>query len=164
MGPTWGPSGADRTQVGPPVGPWTLISGTVHQHEYLNPIAKTTWGGGGGGGLLQTLVNSNPNMYNYVLMWDEITHAFSNFNDEAWNFIPHFTEHAYVSRQSEDCNNTTLCISLAIKQRVHGRPLNTNKYKRKTILKYRDLSSVYRSTYSGLGINLIMFGQIKNLS
>ena len=27
MGPTWGPSGADRTQVGPMLDPWTLLSG-----------------------------------------------------------------------------------------------------------------------------------------
>ena len=27
MGPTWGPSGADRTQVGPMFAPWTLLSG-----------------------------------------------------------------------------------------------------------------------------------------
>ena len=26
MGPTWGPSGADRTQVGPMLDPWTLLS------------------------------------------------------------------------------------------------------------------------------------------
>ena len=29
MGPTWGPSGADRTQVGPMLAPWTLLLGTV---------------------------------------------------------------------------------------------------------------------------------------
>ena len=29
MGPTWGPSGADRTQVGPMLAPWTLLSGIV---------------------------------------------------------------------------------------------------------------------------------------
>ena len=28
MGPTWGPSGADRTQVGPMLAPWILLSGT----------------------------------------------------------------------------------------------------------------------------------------
>ena len=28
MGPTWGPSGTDRTQVGPMLAPWTLLSGT----------------------------------------------------------------------------------------------------------------------------------------
>ena len=27
LGPTWGPSGADRTQVGPMLAPWTLLSG-----------------------------------------------------------------------------------------------------------------------------------------
>ena len=29
MGPTWGPAGADRTQVGPMLAPWTLLSGMV---------------------------------------------------------------------------------------------------------------------------------------
>ena len=29
MGPTWGPSGADRTQVGPMLDPWTLLSGRL---------------------------------------------------------------------------------------------------------------------------------------
>ena len=29
MGPTWGPSGADRTQVGPMLAPWSLLSGTI---------------------------------------------------------------------------------------------------------------------------------------
>ena len=29
MGPTWGPSGANRTQVGPMLAPWTLLSGYV---------------------------------------------------------------------------------------------------------------------------------------
>ena len=31
MGPTWGPSGADRTQVGPMLAPWTLLSGVCTQ-------------------------------------------------------------------------------------------------------------------------------------
>ena len=31
MGPTWGPSGADRTQVGPMLAPWTLLSGDIPQ-------------------------------------------------------------------------------------------------------------------------------------
>ena len=29
MGPTWGPSGADRPHVGPMLAPWTLLSGIV---------------------------------------------------------------------------------------------------------------------------------------
>ena len=32
MGPTWGPSRADRTQVGPMLAPWTLLSGLTSQH------------------------------------------------------------------------------------------------------------------------------------
>ena len=30
MGPTWGPSGADRTQAGPMLAPWTLLSGNIY--------------------------------------------------------------------------------------------------------------------------------------
>ena len=33
MGPTWGPPGADRTKVGPMLGPWPLLSGTWWRHE-----------------------------------------------------------------------------------------------------------------------------------
>ena len=44
MGPTWGPSGTDRTQVGPMLAPWTLLSG-IQGH----------WGQGvGTGGCLMT--------------------------------------------------------------------------------------------------------------
>ena len=32
MGPTWGPSGADRTQVGPMLAVWTLLSGMDSSH------------------------------------------------------------------------------------------------------------------------------------
>ena len=32
-GPTWGPSGADRTQVGPMLDPWTLLSGIMHAYD-----------------------------------------------------------------------------------------------------------------------------------
>ena len=31
MGPTWGPSAADRTQVGPMLSPWTLLSGMLSE-------------------------------------------------------------------------------------------------------------------------------------
>ena len=34
MGPTYGPSGADRTQVGPMLAPWTLISGKAFPNDY----------------------------------------------------------------------------------------------------------------------------------
>ena len=35
MGSTWGPSGADRTQVGPMLAPWTLLSGKCEHHTLL---------------------------------------------------------------------------------------------------------------------------------
>ena len=35
MGPTWGPSGADRTQMGPTLAPWTLLSGVLR----CNPVS-----------------------------------------------------------------------------------------------------------------------------
>ena len=34
MGPAWGPSGADRTQVGPMLAPWTLLTGGPPHDEY----------------------------------------------------------------------------------------------------------------------------------
>ena len=34
MGPTWGPSGADRTQVGPMLAPWTLLSGLASNNWF----------------------------------------------------------------------------------------------------------------------------------
>ena len=42
MGPTWGPSGADRTQVGPMLDPWTLLSGTMSKllHESESSFAR----------------------------------------------------------------------------------------------------------------------------
>ena len=33
MGPTWGPSGADRTQMDPMLATWTLLSGYLYHHH-----------------------------------------------------------------------------------------------------------------------------------
>ena len=41
MGPTWGPSGADRTQVGPMLAPWTLLSGLFPQ--IINTNTSFIW-------------------------------------------------------------------------------------------------------------------------
>ena len=35
MRPTWGPSGADRTQVGPILAPWTLLSGYMRSAMWV---------------------------------------------------------------------------------------------------------------------------------
>ena len=40
MGPTWGPSGADRTQVGPMLAPWTLLSRSVTEMKWKSPFIK----------------------------------------------------------------------------------------------------------------------------
>ena len=50
MGATWGPPGTDRTQVGPMLAPWTLLSGVVYflvsQSLLLNKrfILPVLWG------------------------------------------------------------------------------------------------------------------------
>ena len=40
MGPAWGPSGADRAQVGPMLAPWTLLSGTVWSAMHNIPVSR----------------------------------------------------------------------------------------------------------------------------
>ena len=40
MGPSWGPSGADRTQVGPMLAPWPLLSGTVFRFPMVHQGVK----------------------------------------------------------------------------------------------------------------------------
>ena len=51
MGPTWGPSGADRTQVGPMLAPWTLLSGRIYTGLSNNrtsnfPVTRAILGAG----------------------------------------------------------------------------------------------------------------------
>ena len=43
MGPIWGPAGADRTQVGPMLAPWTLLSGSLHIIVSLWGESKRHW-------------------------------------------------------------------------------------------------------------------------
>ena len=43
MGPSWGPSGAVRTQVGPMLAPWTLLSGLILVESCDNSVL-TQWG------------------------------------------------------------------------------------------------------------------------
>ena len=38
IGPTWGPSGADRTQVSPMLAPWTLLSG-----QFWDMVTRPEW-------------------------------------------------------------------------------------------------------------------------
>ena len=43
MGPTWFPSGVDRTQVGPVLAPWTLLSG-ISKHASASKILAVYYG------------------------------------------------------------------------------------------------------------------------
>ena len=45
IGPTWSPSGADRTQVGPMLAPWTLLSGSFETlgFQYKPSIVLFAW-------------------------------------------------------------------------------------------------------------------------
>ena len=45
MRPTWGPPGADRTQVGPMLAPWTLLSGMAYIVQGIGDIhfTKSLW-------------------------------------------------------------------------------------------------------------------------
>ena len=43
MGPTWDPSGADRTQVGPMLAPWTSLSGDLHLLWYAISNIEYHW-------------------------------------------------------------------------------------------------------------------------
>ena len=44
MGPTWGPPGSFRPQMGPLLAPWTLLSGVVSvQHWNLSRITSPLW-------------------------------------------------------------------------------------------------------------------------
>ena len=40
MGPTWGPSGADRIQVGPMLAPWTLLFGKLRDIRSFNSLQQ----------------------------------------------------------------------------------------------------------------------------
>ena len=49
IGPTWGPSGADRTQVGPMLAPWILLhvsgihTGSLHASLQIARVVGTQW-------------------------------------------------------------------------------------------------------------------------
>ena len=40
LGPTWGPSGADRTQMGPMLAPWTLLSGYLRAWSLVDVMTS----------------------------------------------------------------------------------------------------------------------------
>ena len=67
MGPTWSPSGAGRTQVGPMLAPWILLSGCISQTLLL----YKTWG------IITNLTPWNP--------WRYITEMSKYHNAGIWS-------------------------------------------------------------------------------
>ena len=43
MGPTWGPPGSCRPQMGPMLAPWTLLSGRLHSSWHIQNIKGLGW-------------------------------------------------------------------------------------------------------------------------
>ena len=67
MGPTWGPSEADRTQFGPMLPPWSLLSGLI---VFQGPFLQTWFN------LIQAWISNRMS----IRLWEEITSPFPNFN------------------------------------------------------------------------------------
>ena len=74
MGPTWGPSGAYRTQVGPMLAPWTLLSGEFVDGPITTIIHRNS--SSGISGPLCTMHESGAWMSNYIPHYhtDALTH------------------------------------------------------------------------------------------
>ena len=73
MGPTWGPSGADRTQVGPKLAPWTLPSGMFCGIVMLKPqcICSSTWKHISTKHHFNFLLLVFPNHFNKKILWHQ---------------------------------------------------------------------------------------------
>ena len=91
-GPTWGPPGADRTQVGHMLSPWALLSGYCWSTMYTHH-SWIQWQHGRGP-ILLTMKNliptSSSSNYIHDKIWDETTYKFPNFNGtevEVWQMI-----------------------------------------------------------------------------
>ena len=67
MGPTWGPSGADRTQVGPMLAPWILLSRSVQD-----------------GGISSALTILVPN---HCMLWTQLWSVYCVYQ---WTCLPSF--------------------------------------------------------------------------
>ena len=97
MGPTWGPSGADRTQVGPVLAPWTLLSGlsiTIDTKNLINTQDCSLISQG----IIKTLSRYNKNT---VFISDDA------------NMYPHVHDTCILSGQAGTCHNCDIsCVML----------------------------------------------------
>ena len=72
MGPTWGPSGADRTQVSSMLAPWTLLSGMAITMQGFTEINQADQGDTGGP-VTTRLVSSEILTIDILAAWSENT-------------------------------------------------------------------------------------------
>ena len=72
MGPTWGPSGADKTQVGSMLAPWTLLSGfiTMCLKVILGPYQRL---------ILFSMISNCFCGYSVVFVWESLCRTIENF-------------------------------------------------------------------------------------
>ena len=59
MWPTWGPTGTHRTQLGPMLAPWILLSGILHIHGDLVNFGRFSACGGSFTGPIGTITSPN---------------------------------------------------------------------------------------------------------
>ena len=77
MGPTWGPPGSCRPQMGPMLAPWTLLSGTVW---WMSMIQKDPQSG--------KVINTNL----WMLTWEHVQLVYSyNTNEPFYDNTLHST-------------------------------------------------------------------------
>ena len=67
MGPTWGPSGADKTQVGPLLAPWTLLSESPVRERYGMDLWFQS--------LIHVMLLSFNVVYNITIFWTHVITA-----------------------------------------------------------------------------------------
>ena len=107
MGSTWGPSGADRTQVGPTLAPWTLQSGW--------PSPPVTTGLPSQRPVTQTYrhvprPSRHPGMFLHNYANGNCSHVLTAFMAVDFNdFVIHFCTHNFILFDS-----LKLCLRLAI--------------------------------------------------
>ena len=78
MGPTWGPPGSCRPQMGPMLAPWTMLSGSIHclLNAILtksNPIHfRDSCQPPLGILSQQSSNNNNPESVDHIILWKEV--------------------------------------------------------------------------------------------
>ena len=109
MGPTWGPSGADRTQVGPMLAPWTLLSWIASYPSFqadLYSKHSRTWSQRQLFFRQRQIVYSLDNQRNFNLLYMLYQHCMkvlwlrSNLADEGFLSLYIYISYIYIS-----CNN-----------------------------------------------------------